>query len=97
MDLVFDPHPVRHVAGFQMDHLQPTAGNGSAPLQFFVQGKSLKSRFVIYRNRVETETDQLVGKREDTVRRVDGEWKLCQRKIILDQSVLLAKNLTFFF
>ncbi len=58
---------------------------------------SLKSRFLIYRNRVETETDQLVGKREDTVRRVDGEWKLCQRKIILDQSVLLAKNLTFFF
>jgi 3-phenylpropionate/cinnamic acid dioxygenase small subunit len=26
-----------------------------------------------------------------------GGWKIARRKIILDQSVLLAKNLTFFF
>ena len=57
----------------------------------------IKSRFMIYRNRVETETDFLVGKREDLLRRVGDEWKLAHRKIILDQSVLLAKNLTFFF
>ncbi len=31
-----------------------------------------KSRFLIYRNRVETETDLLVGKREDTLRRDDS-------------------------
>jgi len=58
---------------------------------------SVKCRFMIYRNRVETETDFLVGKREDVLRRVDGQWKISQRKIVLDQSVLLAKNLTFFF
>ena len=58
---------------------------------------SVKCRFMIYRNRVETETDFLVGKREDVLRRVDGQWKIAQRKIVLDQSVLLAKNLTFFF
>jgi len=46
---------------------------------------------------VETETDFLVGKREDLLRRVDGHWRIARRKIILDQSVLLAKNLTFFF
>ena len=57
---------------------------------------TVKSRFLLYRNRVETETDFLVGKREDRLRRVDGEWKIARRKIILDQSVLLAKNLTFF-
>ena len=57
----------------------------------------VKSRFLIYRNRVETETDFLVGKREDLLRRVDGEWRIARRKIILDQSVLLAKNLTVFF
>lgn len=57
----------------------------------------VKSRFIIYRNRVETETDILVGKREDVLRKVDGQWKVAQRKIILDQNVLLAKNLTFFF
>ena len=58
---------------------------------------SIKCRFLVYRNRVETETDILVGKREDTLRNVNGQWKIAQRKIILDQNVLLAKNLTFFF
>ena len=58
---------------------------------------AVKCRFIIYRNRVETETDLLVGKREDMLRRVDGTWKISQRKVVLDQSVLLAKNLTFFF
>jgi len=56
-----------------------------------------KCRFLIYRNRVETETDTLVGKREDGLRKVDGRWKIARRKVILDQNVLLAKNLTFFF
>ena len=54
-------------------------------------------RFLIYRNRVETETDFFVGKREDRLVR-DGEgWKIIRRKVTLDQNVLLAKNLTFFF
>ena len=57
----------------------------------------VKSRFLIYRNRVETETDVLVGKREDLLRRVNGGFRIARRKIVLDQSVLLAKNLTFFF
>jgi len=65
---------------------------GPAPTEVAV-----KSRFLIYRNRVETETDFLVGKREDVLRRVDGAWRIARRKIVLDQSVLLAKNLTFFF
>ena len=56
----------------------------------------VKSRFLVYRNRVQTETDILVGKREDLLRKVGGHWKVAQRKIILDQNVLLAKNLTFF-
>ena len=58
---------------------------------------SVKSRFLVYRNRVETETDFLVGKREDLLRRVNGGWKIARRKIVLDQNVLLAKNLTVFF
>ncbi len=57
----------------------------------------VKSRFLIYRNRVETETDLLVGKREDTLRRDGSGWLIARRKIILDQNVLLTKNLTFFF
>ncbi len=58
---------------------------------------NVKCRFMIYRNRVQTETDFMVGKREEVLRSVDGQWKIAQRKIILDQNVLLAKNLTFFF
>jgi len=57
----------------------------------------IKSRFLVYRNRVQTETDFLVGKREDVLRKVNGGWNIAKRKIILDQSVLMAKNLTFFF
>jgi 3-phenylpropionate/cinnamic acid dioxygenase small subunit len=58
---------------------------------------TVKCRFLIYRNRVETETDILVGKRQDVLRRVNGQWKIGQRKVVLDQNVLLTKNLTFFF
>jgi 3-phenylpropionate/cinnamic acid dioxygenase small subunit len=69
-----------------------TAPAGPAPAEVTV-----KSRFLVYRNRVETETDVLVGKREDVLRRANGGWKIARRKIVLDQSVLLAKNLTVFF
>jgi 3-phenylpropionate/cinnamic acid dioxygenase small subunit len=58
---------------------------------------TVKSRFLVYRNRVETESDFLVGKREDVLRRVGDGWKIARRRIILDQNVLLAKNLTVFF
>ena len=58
---------------------------------------SVTCRFLIYRNRVETETDILVGKREDLLRRAGEGWQIARRKILLDQNVLLSKNLTFFF
>jgi 3-phenylpropionate/cinnamic acid dioxygenase small subunit len=53
-------------------------------------------RFLVYRNRLEDEQDFLIGKRKDTLRRVDGAWKIAKREIFLDQTVLLAKNLTIF-
>ena len=56
-----------------------------------------RCRFLIYRNRVETETDILVGKREDVLRSESDGWRIARRKIVLDQNVLLSKNLTFFF
>ena len=57
----------------------------------------VKSRFLVYRNRLQDETDLFVGKREDVLRKVDGRWKIARRTIILDQNVLMAKNLTVFF
>src|SRR5229473_1531604 len=57
---------------------------------------TVKCRFLVYRNRVETETDLLVGKREDLLRRVANAkgangWQIARRTIILDQNVLLSK------
>jgi 3-phenylpropionate/cinnamic acid dioxygenase small subunit len=61
------------------------------------QEVTVHCRFLIYRNRVETETDLLVGGREDVLRRAGEGWQIARRKIVLDQNVLLSKNLTFFF
>jgi 3-phenylpropionate/cinnamic acid dioxygenase small subunit len=55
-----------------------------------------RCRFLVYQNRVETETYLLVGKRTDRLRKEDGTWKLVRREILLDQNVLTAKNLTVF-
>jgi 3-phenylpropionate/cinnamic acid dioxygenase small subunit len=56
-----------------------------------------RSRFLVYQNRVETENYLFVGKRTDTLRKSGAGWQLARREIILDQNVLLAKNLTVFF
>ena len=55
------------------------------------------SNFIMYRTRGETEQDFYVGSREDVLRNVDGAWKIASRKIVFDQNVLLAKNLSNFF
>jgi 3-phenylpropionate/cinnamic acid dioxygenase small subunit len=60
------------------------------------QSMSVKCRFFVYRNRLETETDMLVGRREDQLRRVGPSLKIARRKILIEQSVLQAKNLTVF-
>ena len=65
-----------------------------------VQGDAVKvkSRFIVYRNRLQDEVDLFMGKREDTRRRApDTGWKIAKRTILLDQNVLLAKNITVFF
>jgi len=68
------------------------------PVARIAEGESalVKCRFLVYRNRLETETDLLVGRREDTLRRVGGQLKIARRKILIEQSTLLAKNLTVF-
>ncbi len=53
--------------------------------------------FIVYRSRAETEQDFYVGARQDVLRRVEGAWKIARRKLILDQNVLLAKNVSIFF
>ena len=56
-----------------------------------------RCRFLVYRNRQQDEVDLHVGKRHDTLVRAGDSWKISRREILLDQNVLLAKNLTTFF
>ena len=55
------------------------------------------SNFLVYRTRAETEQDFYIGARQDVLRRVDGAWKIARRKLVLDQNVLLPKNVSVFF
>ena len=56
-----------------------------------------RCRFLVYQNRVEYETYTFVGRRNDTLRATDDGWKVAKREILLEQNILLAKNLTMFF
>lgn len=55
------------------------------------------STFLVYQNRVEYETSTFVGRRTDVLRWTGDGWKISRREIILEQNVLMAKNLTTFF
>ncbi len=54
------------------------------------------SNFVVHRARFETEADVLFGQRQDVLRKVDGAWRIASRKILLDDSVFGANNLSIF-
>jgi 3-phenylpropionate/cinnamic acid dioxygenase small subunit len=53
-------------------------------------------RFLIYRNKLADQNNFFVGKREDHLRKIDGQWRISARKAILDQSVLLAPTMPLF-
>jgi 3-phenylpropionate/cinnamic acid dioxygenase small subunit len=55
------------------------------------------SNFIVYRSRAEREEDFYVGARQDVLRRVGGAWKIARRRLVLDQNVLSAKNVSIFF
>jgi 3-phenylpropionate/cinnamic acid dioxygenase small subunit len=54
-------------------------------------------RFLVYQNRVEYETNTFIGRRIDKLRRSGDSWLIARRELILDQNVLLAKNLSILF
>ena len=57
----------------------------------------VRSNFIVYRNRLETEVDLWAGERFDLLRRHGGAFKIARRTVLLDQNVVLAKNLSVFF
>ena len=80
------PSRTRHFVG----NIEVTQGES-------VSETTVYSNFIVYRSRAESEEDFYVGARQDTLRRVDGAWKIARRKLTLDQNVLSAKNVSVFF
>jgi len=80
------PSRTRHL----LSNIEVEPGDAASELKVY-------ANFLVYRSRSETEQDFYVGGRQDVLRQVDDVWKIARRKIILDQNVLLAKNVSIFF
>ena len=52
--------------------------------------------FIVYRTRLSSDEDKWVGERLDTLRRVNGDWQIAERKVYLDEALLKSKNLSVF-
>jgi len=53
--------------------------------------------FILYRSRLERDVDWWVGRRVDVLRRTDDSYQIAKRTIYLDQTNILARNLSNFF
>jgi 3-phenylpropionate/cinnamic acid dioxygenase small subunit len=80
------PSRTRHI----ITNIEVEPGDTASELKVY-------SNFLVYRTRAETEQDFYIGARKDVLRRVDGAWKIAHRKLVLDQNVLLPKNVSVFF
>jgi len=58
---------------------------------------TVAANFQLYRTRLNSEEDSWIGRREDVLRRVDGELKLARRHIYLEQTVILSQNMSSLF
>lgn len=57
----------------------------------------VESNFHLYRTRLKSEEDSWIGRRQDTLRRVDGSFQIVRRTVLLDQTLILSRNLSNFF
>ena len=80
------PSRTRHM----ISNIELEPGDSEAELRVY-------SNFIVYRSRADLEEDFYVGARQDVLRRVGEEWKIAHRKLVLDQNVLSAKNVSVFF
>jgi 3-phenylpropionate/cinnamic acid dioxygenase small subunit len=56
----------------------------------------VRSNFLLFQVRHDRQEGFFVGRRDDTLRRVDGAWKIASRKILLAQPILPRGISTFF-
>ncbi|MDX6744124.1 3-phenylpropionate/cinnamic acid dioxygenase subunit beta [Actinocorallia sp. A-T 12471] len=88
------PSRTRHlVTNVLAEHVDPAEHPGFTAADLLV-----RSAFLVYRNRLEREENVFAGSRTDVLRRTDdGGLLVARRTILLDQNVLLAKNISTFF
>lgn len=58
---------------------------------------TVECAFSFFRSALEAESDWFVGRREDDLFRGGGTLKIAARRIYLDQTVIVAKNMNHFF
>lgn len=58
---------------------------------------AVRSAFIVYRNRLERQTEIFAGERQDVLRETDDGLRIARRRILLDQGTLLTSSLSFFF
>ncbi|WP_432975958.1 3-phenylpropionate/cinnamic acid dioxygenase subunit beta [Dactylosporangium sp. CA-233914] len=88
------PSRTRHlVTNVRVRHADPALQEG-----FTADDLVARSAFLLYRNRLQREEGVYAGRRADVLRRLtDGRLQVARREILLDQNVLLAKNISTFF
>jgi 3-phenylpropionate/cinnamic acid dioxygenase small subunit len=58
---------------------------------------ALEAAIHLYRSRLNDKIDNWIGKRRDRLRRVDGDFRIFERHIFLDQTVVLSTNFSSLF
>ena len=58
---------------------------------------ALEAAIHVYRSRLADKIDHWIGKRRDRLRRVDGGFRIFERHVFLDQTVVLSTNFSSLF
>ncbi|MFJ1709598.1 3-phenylpropionate/cinnamic acid dioxygenase subunit beta [Kitasatospora sp. NPDC088346] len=87
------PSRTRHlVTNVMVGHIDP-----AEHAEFTENDLHVRSAFLVYRNRLEREENVFAGSRTDILRRVGDELRVARRTVLLDQNLLLSKNISTFF
>jgi biphenyl 2,3-dioxygenase subunit beta len=58
---------------------------------------AVESNFLLYRTRLDSQEDKWIGSRQDVLRRHEGSFLLAARTILLEETVVLSRNMSNFF
>ena len=87
------PSRTRHlVSNVRVHHVDPEEHEGFTPHDLVA-----RSAFLVYRNWLEREENIFAGGRTDVLRRTPEGLLVARRTILLDQNILMSKNISTFF